>query len=468
MQVKEMTHEGLARALQITVPSGELNARLENRLAELKTQANLPGFRPGKVPIPHLRRTYGQRLMGEIIQELVNETSRKTLEERAERPALQPEIKIVGEIESVMEAQADLVFDMAFEVIPTIKLTDFAKLNIERPIVDVDDVRINEGVAQLAESRQNFAPRGDDAEAQKGDRLTIDFVGRIDDKVFEGGSAESAHLVLGAEQFIPGFEDQLVGVKTGDTKKVAVTFPQTYGNKELAGKSAHFEVHVHEIAAPEKAEINDELATAFGLKDLAELRQRVGEQISNEYAQFSRAHMKKAMLDILETAHDFELPPAMVKAEFDQIWEQFTHEHEQKGESLDNLDEAALQSEYQKIAERRVRTGLVLAEVGNVNKITVSDEEVNRGVMAQAQQYRGQEQQVLEYFQNNPQARAQIRAPLLEEKVIDFISEMATITDKIVSIEDLMRDPTPPPTRTPSPTLEKKPKSKKAKPKKTK
>lgn len=445
MQVKEITCDGLARALQVTVPSSVLSDRLGQRLNELAPQAKLPGFRPGKVPVAHLRRLYGPQLMSEIIQDVVNESSQEMLKARDERPALQPEIKLIGEIDPVMAADADLVFDMSFEVIPPIKLVDFASFELERPVAEVDDSRVDEQLGQLARTRQSFTPRAADAKAQKGDRLRVDFVGRIDGVEFEGGRMEGSHLVLGSEQFIPGFEDQLVGAQSGSTHEISVVFPEDYGKADLASKPAQFTVSVHEVASPENVMIDDALAVSFGLKDLDELKARIREQSTQDLARFSRAHLKKAILDAIVDTHDFELPPAMVTNEFEQIWGQFTQELEERGESPDSAEEDTLRAEYQKIAERRVCTGLVIAETSNSNNITVSDEEIQRGIFEQTRQYPGQEQKIIEYFKNNPQAQAQIRAPLIEEKVIDFIIEMAHVTDKKVSLDKLTTDLTPAP-----------------------
>ena len=443
MNIKEVSAEGLSRELQITVPAADLVAKLDARIDEIKGTVQLKGFRPGKVPAAHIRKTYGDQLMGEVIQETVSETSQKMLTEREERPAMQPEIKLVGEVDPVIQGEGDLVYDIVFDIIPPIDLIDFSTVKLTRPVVEVDDEKVDEALERLASSRKDFEPRGKTAKAREGDRVKIDFVGRIDGEAFEGGTAEGFELELGSGQFIPGFEDQLVGTKAGDTKDVEVSFPEEYGNAELAGKPSVFEVTVHEVSAPKEAEINEEFATSLGMESLEKLRDAIRDQIGNDYGQMSRGHLKKDLLDQLSDGHSFELPPSMVMLEFDQIWQQFQNELEQQGQKMEDLDESEddLRAEYREIAERRVRTGLVLAEVGSKNEIEVTQEELNQGLIQRVQQFPGQEQQVFEYFQKNPEAMAQIRAPLFEEKVVNFICEMADVTDTPVSVEALMAEP---------------------------
>ena len=443
MNIKEVSAEGLSRELQITVPAADLVAKLDARIDEIKGTVQLKGFRPGKVPAAHIRKTYGDQLMGEVIQETVSETSQKMLTEREERPAMQPEIKLVGEVDPVIQGEGDLVYDIVFDIIPPIDLIDFSTVKLTRPVVEVDDEKVDEALERLASSRKHFEPRGKAAKARKGDRVKIDFVGRIDGEAFEGGTAEGFELELGSGQFIPGFEDQLVGTKAGDTKDVEVSFPAEYGNADLAGKPSVFEVTVHEVSAPKEAEINEEFATSLGMESLEKLRDAIRDQIGNDYGQMSRGHLKKDLLDQLSDGHSFELPPSMVTLEFDQIWQQFQNELEQQGQKMEDLDESEddLRAEYKGIAERRVRTGLVLAEVGSKNEIEVTQEELNQGLIQRVQQFPGQEQQVFEYFQKNPEAMAQIRAPLFEEKVVDFICEMADVTDTPVSVEALVAEP---------------------------
>ena len=443
MNIKEVSAEGLSRELQITIPAADLVAKLDARIEDIKGTVQLKGFRPGKVPAAHIRKTYGAQLMGEVIQETVNETSQQMLNDREERPAMQPEIKLVGEFDPVIQGEGDLVYDIAFDIIPAIELIDFSTVKLNRPVVEVDEEKVDEALERLASSRKDFEPRGKTAKSQEGDRVKIDFIGRIDGEAFEGGTAEGFELELGSGQFIPGFEDQLIGTKAGDTKDVEVSFPEEYGNAELAGKPSVFEVTVHEVSAPKDAEINEEFATSLGMESLEKLREAIRHQIGNDYSQMSRGHLKKDLLDQLSDGHSFELPPSMVSLEFEQIWQQFQNELEQQGQKMDDLDESEddLRAEYKEIAERRVRTGLVLAEVGSKNEIDVTQEELNQGLVQRVQQFPGQEQQVFEYFQKNPEAMAQIRAPLFEEKVVDFICEMADVTDTPVSVDALMAEP---------------------------
>ena len=443
MNIKEVSAEGLSRELQITVPAADLVAKLDARIEDIKGTVQLKGFRPGKVPAAHIRKTYGAQLMGEVIQETVNETSQQMLNDREERPAMQPEIKLVGEVDPVIQGEGDLVYDIAFDIIPAIELIDFSTVKLNRPVVEVDEEKVDEALERLASSRKDFEPRGKTAKSQEGDRVKIDFIGRIDGEAFEGGTAEGFELELGSGQFIPGFEDQLIGTKAGDTKDVEVSFPEEYGNAELAGKPSVFEVTVHEVSAPKDAEINEEFATSLGMESLEKLREAIRDQIGNDYSQMSRGHLKKDLLDQLSDGHSFELPTSMVSLEFEQIWQQFQNELEQQGQKMDDLDESEddLRAEYKEIAERRVRTGLVLAEVGSKNEIDVTQEELNQGLVQRVQQFPGQEQQVYEYFQKNPEAMAQIRAPLFEEKVVDFICEMADVTDTPVSVDALMAEP---------------------------
>ena len=443
MNIKEVSAEGLAREVQITIAAADLAEKLEAKIDGIKDQVQLKGFRPGKVPVAHIRKTFGESLMGEIIQETVNESSQQMLTDRDERPALQPEIKLAGEVDDVLGGKADLVYDISYEIIPAITLTDFSKLKLEKPVVPVEDQQVSDALDRLAEGRKNFEPRGKTAKAKDGDRVKIDFIGRIDGEAFEGGAGEGFDLELGSGQFIPGFEEQLVGTKAGDKKDVEVTFPDEYGASELAGKAAVFECTVHEVSAPKQAEIDEDFATSLGMESLEKLKDAIREQIGNDYNQMSRGHMKKGLLDQLSDAHDFDLPPGMVEMEFNQIWHQFEHELQNDQKTIEDLDESEdeLRSEYRSIAERRVRTGLVLAEVGNNEKIEVTQEELNQGLMQRVQQFPGQEQQVFEYFQKNPEAMAQIRAPIFEEKVIDFIAELATVTEKSVTLEELMVEP---------------------------
>lgn len=468
MQVTETSADGLKRELTITVEAKTLDDKLSHKLEHMKTQVRLKGFRPGKVPVAHLRKTFGKQVMGEVIQETVGETSQKALEERDLKPALQPHIDLEGEIEPVIDGKADLIYKMVFEIIPDIELTDFSKVTAERLVAEVADEDVQEALERLASQQKNFEPKGDKAKAADGDLLTIDFIGRIDGDAFEGGTAEDARLEIGSGQFIPGFEEQLVGAKAGDKKDVTVTFPEEYGAKDLAGKKAVFEVTVKAVETPAEVAIDEEFAKRLGMESLDSLKTAVTNQIKTNYDGMARTKLKRVLLDALDERHSFDLPPGMVEQEFHQIWHQFEHELEHQKKTLADLDEPEedVRAEYRTIAERRVRLGLVLAEVGQTNKITVTDEEVNRALAERARQFPGQERQVYEYFQKNPQAVAELRAPIFEDKVIDFICELANIVDKPVSREELFAEPEG--DETEKKPAKKKPAAKKAAPQKKK
>ncbi len=443
MQVTVTSADGLKRELTVQVPAGDLEARVGAKLDEMKNSIRLKGFRPGKVPVAHLRKTYGKQVMSEVIQETVGATSQKALEEQTLRPALQPEIALEGEIEPVLEGKADLTYKMSFEIIPPFEMADFAKLSVEKPVSEVTDADVDEALKRLAENQKNFEPKAEGAAAEEGDLLTIDFIGRIDGEAFEGGTAEDAKLEIGSGRFIPGFEEQLKGVKAGDKTDVKVTFPADYGAANLAGKDAVFEVTVKEVQGPAEVKVDDEFAKRFGFDALDKLREALTQQIKSDYTRMSRMHLKRALLDALDTAHSFELPPSMVEQEFNQIWSQFEHELQHQGKTAADLEEPEeqIRGEYRKIAERRVRLGLVLAEVGEKNKISVTEQELSQSLAERARQFPGQEREVYQFYQRNPNAIAELRAPIFEDKVIDFIAELAQVTEKPVTRDELFADP---------------------------
>lgn len=443
MQVTVTSADGLKRELKVQVPAGDLEARVGAKLDQMKNTIRLKGFRPGKVPVAHLRKTFGKQVMTEVIQEAVGESSQKALEEQTLRPALQPEINLEGEIELVIEGKADLAYKMNFEIIPSFEVADFSKIAVEKPVADVTDADVEEALKRLAENQKNYEPKSEGAKADEGDLLTIDFVGRIGGEAFEGGSAEDAKLEIGSGRFIPGFEEQLKGAKAGDKVEVKVTFPADYGAENLAGKDAVFDVTVKEVQAPAEVKVDDDFAKRFGFDALDKLREVLTDQIKSDYARMTRMHLKRALLDALDAAHSFDLPPSMVEQEFNQIWSQFEHELQHQGKTAADLDEPEdeVRGEYRKIAERRVRLGLVLAEVGEKNKIAVADQEINQALMERARQFPGQERQVYEFYQKNPQAIAELRAPIFEDKVVDFIAELAQVSEKPVSRDELFADP---------------------------
>ena len=439
MEITETRSEGLLREFNIKVEAAELDRRLVARLEELKGQVQLKGFRRGKAPVSFLKKLYGKGVMGEIIQDVLSETSQKTLSERELKPAGTPQIEPAGDIENVAQGGADLEYNMSVELLPDFEPVDVSTLKFDRLMSPVSDEELDEALGKLAEQQKSYEPREDDAVAEDGDALTVDFVGKIDGEPFEGGAGEGVRLVLGSGSFIPGFEEQLVGVKAGEDRVVKVTFPEDYSAEHLKGKDAEFEVGVSEVAAPQEASLDDELAKKLGLDDLDALKDAVTKQIESEHGQYTRMHLKRALLDSLSDAHDFELPPKMVDAEFDQIWQQVEQagpDEEDEGKSEDEL-----KADYRKIAERRVRLGLVLAEIGKRGKVDVPQEDLSRAMAQQASQFPGQEQQVFEFYRKNPGALAQLRAPLFEERVVDYILELAEVNDVEVPLEDLKKEP---------------------------
>ncbi|WP_366917517.1 trigger factor [uncultured Hyphomonas sp.] len=442
MEVTQTKAEGLSRTFAVKVPASELQAKLDERIEEIRPQMKLKGFRPGKVPASHVRKLYGQDLMGELINKLVTETNQKALEDNELRPAGQPDVQIDGDMEAVVKGQADLSYNMNVDVMPEFEPADVTKLTITRPVADVAQDQIDEALGRIAEQNTQYEPRAKTAKAKEGDAVVMDFVGKIDGEAFEGGSAEQQTLVIGSGQFIPGFEDQLVGVKAGDEKDVTVTFPEEYGAADLAGKEAVFEVKVHEVRAPKTSELDDEFAKGLGLESLEQLTGLVKDQLKAEHDGASRAKAKRNLLDQLDEAHSFDLPPNMVEQEFNQIWQQLQSEMDAGRTADEDKDksEDELKEEYRKIAERRVRLGLVLAEIGRVADVRISEQEVNQALVREARQYPGQETQVVEFFRNNPGAMAQLRAPIYEDKVVDHILEVAEITEETVSREDLFKE----------------------------
>lgn len=442
MEVTQTKAEGLSRTFAVKVPASELQAKLDERIEEIRPQMKLKGFRPGKVPASHVRKLYGQDLMGELINKLVTETNQKALEDNELRPAGQPDVEIEGDMEAVVKGEADLSYNMNVDVMPEFEPADVTKLTIKRPVAEVSQEQIDEALARIAEQNTQYEPRAKTAKAKDGDAVVMDFVGKIDGEAFEGGSAEQQTLVIGSGRFIPGFEEQLVGVKAGEEKEVTVSFPEDYGATDLAGKEAVFEVKVHEVRAPKTAEIDDEFAKNLGLESLEQLSGLVKDQLKAEHDGASRAKAKRNLLDQLDEAHSFDLPPNMVEQEFNQIWQQLQAEMDAGRTADEDKDksEDELKAEYRKIAERRVRLGLVLAEIGRVADVRISEQEVNEALIREARQYPGQETQVVEFFRNNPGAMAQLRAPIYEDKVVDHILEVAEITEETVSRDELFKE----------------------------
>ena len=402
---------------------------------------NLKGFRPGKAPVSFLKKQFGKSIMGEVVEAAVNEGSQKAIADNKLKPALQPRVEPVGNVQDVVEGKSDLTFKVIVDLMPDFQATDVAKLTVERLTADIADADIDEALDRLAKNARSYATK--DGAAAKDDVAVIDYEGSIDGVPFAGGKGEDFSLTLGSGTFIPGFEDGLIGAKAGEDRDVKVTFPTEYHAPEMAGKDAVFKVAVKEIKAPEETPIDDELAKKLGLDSLATLKDRVREQLQSDYKNASRMHLKRRVLDALDNAHDFPLPPAMVEHEFSNIWAQVEEELKREGKTAadEGKTEDELKAEYRKIAERRVRLGLVLGKLGEQNGISVAGDEVQRAIMARARQFPGQEQQVFQFYAQNQQAQAEIRAPLFEDKVVDFIAELATVNDRKVDRDTLFADP---------------------------
>jgi len=435
MQVTETLNEGLKRGYNIVVTAAELDEKVNEKLAEAQPEIEMKGFRKGKVPMALLKKQFGQRLLGEAMQETIDGAMNKHFEESGDRPALQPQVKMTNED---WKEGDDVHVEMTYEALPEIPEVDLKSIKLEKLVVKADDAAVEEALKNLAETAQDFKARRKGSKAKEGDQVVIDFVGKIDGEPFEGGSAEDYPLVLGSNSFIPGFEDQLVGVKAEEVKDVTVSFPEEYGAEHLAGKEAVFTCTVHEVKEPVAAEINDELAQKFGAEDLEALKKQIAERLEAEYAGASRAVMKRALLDELDKMVSFDLPPTLVEAEAKQIAHQLWHEENPDVQGHDH-EEIEPTEEHTKLAERRVRLGLLLAELGQKAEVEVTDAEMTQAIMNQARQYPGQERQFFEFVQQNAQMQQQLRAPIFEDKVIDYVVELADVSEKEVSKDDLQK-----------------------------
>jgi trigger factor len=440
MQVTELSADGLKREYKIVVQANEIEDRVSGRLNELSRTIRMPGFRPGKVPVSLLRKQYGRSVMGEVVEQAVNQGSQQAISDHELRPALRPKIEVTS-----FDEGADLEFTMALEVLPEVPKIDLKAIELTRPTAEVDEEAVNKALSNMAERFRDFVPPAEPRPSQTGDRVTIDFHGTVDGEAFEGGHAHDFPLELGSGMMIPGFEDQLIGKQVGDKVTVELTFPEGYANEALAGKAASFAVEIKEIAEPQPVEINDDLAKGQGFDDLEALKKALREGMEREYARVSRLRVKRELLDHLAESCKFEVPAGMVELEFDSIWQQLkqemAHEHgDAEGEGAEEPDEAA-SAEYHDIAERRVRLGLILSDIGQDNDLKVEQSEINAAVIEQARRYPGQEQKVLEFFKNTPQAVEQLRAPIYEDKVVDFVLQLASVTDQPVTPEELMKDP---------------------------
>lgn len=439
MQIEELLNEGLKREFKVVVAASDLDARLNGVLEEFRATASIKGFRPGKAPLSLLKRLHGERAQGQVISETMQETSAKLFEEKDLRPALRPEVDM-GEY----EAGKDLEYTLKVEVLPDVDVDAFKAPKLERWVAEVADADIDSALERIAGQQKSYKKAAKTVKAADGDAVLIDYIGRVGGEAFDGGAAEGHQLEIGSGTFIPGFEEQLVGVKAGDEKVVTVTFPEQYHSADLAGKEAEFSVTVQEVRKPTEAKVDDELAKNLGLEDIASLKESLKGQIEADNDSLTRAHMKRALLDALADSYGFDVPAGMVDLEFGQIWEQIKRDAISSGDAKpedfagkDAPEDEAEAAEFRSIAERRVRLGLLLSEIGVKNEVQVTQEEVNRRIIEEARRYPGQEAQVFEFYQKNEEARAQLRAPIFEEKVVDFVIDQAKVTEKKVSRDDL-------------------------------
>jgi len=445
MQVKETVADGLKHEFQVSIAAADIDAKVDARLAELKDKVRINGFRPGKVPVAHLKKVYGKSVAAETVDELIRQSNAQIFSERGLRLATEPKVTMPTEskeIEDILAGKSDLAYTVAIEVVPAIQLADFKSFHVEKPVAEVTEADIDEAIKRIADQNRPYEAKGEGAKAAAGDRVTISFKGTIDGVAFDGGTAQDVPLVIGSGGFIPGFEDQLVGIGEGETRTLKVTFPANYGNTSLAGKDAEFETTASKIEVAKETVIDDEFATSLGLESLDKLKEAMRERLTQEFAGATRQRVKRMLLDRLDEAHRFDPPPSLVEQEFELMWNSVQQEMQATGKSFadENTTEEAAREEYRKIADRRVRLGLVLSEIGDKNKISVTDDEVSRAVIDRARQMPGREKEVWDFYRNNPNALAQLRAPIYEDKVVDFILELANVTDKKVSREELYKD----------------------------
>jgi len=443
MQVTETAAAGLKREYRVVVPLTELAEKVTERLDEIKGRVQLRGFRPGKVPAAHLKRLYGKSAMAEVVEAAVREANSKIVTDHGLKLATEPKVVLPtdeGAIEGVIEGKSDLAYTVEMEIVPPITLADFKTIKLERLASPVDDSEVDQAVQTIADQNRPFAVK--EGGAEKDDRITMAFVGTMDGQPFDGGSGEDVPIVLGSGQFIPGFEDQLMGVKAGESRTVNVKFPENYQAAAIAGKDASFAVTVKTVEAPGAVTLDDDFAKTLGLESLAKLREVVRERIEREHAGASRQKVKRALLDQLDAKHKFEPPPTLVEEEFNSVWTTVENDLKQQGRTFvdEGTTEEKAREEYRGIAERRVRLGLVIAEIGEKNNIKVTEDQLTQAVVAQARMMPGQEQKIWDYYRNNPAALASLRAPIFEDKVIDFLLELVDVTDKQVSREELFKE----------------------------
>jgi trigger factor len=445
MQVTETLSEGLKHEFKISVPASDLDAKADAKLVDLKDKVRLNGFRPGKVPVAHLKKVYGRSVMAETIDQTIRDTNTQLFSDRGFRLATEPKITMPTEqkeVEELLAGKSDLTYTVAIEVVPPIQLADFKSFQVEKLVADVTDAEVDEAIKRIADNNRSYTTKGEGDKAASGDRVTVNFKGTINGEAFEGGTGEGIQVQIGSNTFIPGFEDQLVGIGAGETRTLKVSFPKNYLNDKLAGQPAEFETTATLIEAPQDTKIDDEFAKSLGLESLDKLKEAARERLVAEFAATTRQRVKRALLDRLDETHRFEAPPSLVDEEFNLMWNSVKAEMDSAGKTFADEDttEDKAKEEYRRIADRRVRLGLVLSEIGEKNKITVTDDEVGRAVIERARQMPGREKEVWDYYRNNANALAQLRAPIYEDKLVDFILELANVTEKKVSREELYKD----------------------------
>ena len=445
MQVTETLSEGLKHEFKVNVPASDLDAKADARLVDLKDKVRLNGFRPGKVPVSHLKKVYGRSVMAETIDQTIRDTNSQIFTERGFRLATEPKITMPTEekeVEQILAGKSDLIYTVAIEVVPAIQLADFKGFTVEKPVAEVTDADVGEAIQRIADQNRSYAAKGEGAKAETGDRVTVNFKGTIDGVPFDGGTGENIQVAIGSNTFIPGFEEQLIGIAAGDPRTLKVSFPKNYASEKLAGQPAEFETTATLIEAPQATVIDDEFAKTLGLESLDKLKQAARDRLVAEFAGTTRQRVKRALLDRLDETHRFEAPSSLIDEEFNLMWNSIKAEMDSGGKTFadENTTEEAAKDEYRRIADRRVRLGLVLSEIGEKNKITVTEDEVGRAVIERARQMPGREKEVWDYYRNNANALAQLRAPIYEDKVVDFILELANVTERKVSREELYKD----------------------------
>jgi trigger factor len=445
MQVTETLAEGLKHEFKVSVPASDIDAKVDARLVDMKDKVRLNGFRPGKVPVAHLKKVYGRSVAAETVEQLIRDTNAGIFTERGFRLATEPKVTMPTEekeIEAILEGKSDLNYSVAIEVVPAIELADFKSFNVEKPVADVTDADVDEALKRIADQSRPYEAKAEGAKAEKGDRVTVAFKGTIDGVAFDGGTGEGIQVVIGSGTFIPGFEDQLVGIASGETRTVKASFPKNYAAPNLAGKDAEFETTASLIEAPQESKVDEEFAKNLGMESLDKLKEAMRERLVAEFAGASRQRVKRVLLDKLDETHKFGPPPSLVEEEFKLMWNSIKAEMESTGKTFADEDttEEKAKAEYEKIADRRVRLGLVLSEIGEKNKITVTDDEVSRALIDRARQSPGREKEVWDFYRSNPNALAQLRAPIYEDKVVDFILELANVTEKKVTRDELVKE----------------------------